>query len=272
MNYSSQKIPCSVGILTFNSSENLPKCLESVKDFAEVIICDGGSTDETLTIAKNFGAQIIEQDQTYKYSNNKISDFSGIRNQTLKAATKDWFLIVDSDEYLSEESACEIRGIIANDSEETPKLFHMLRKFEADGKVIDCAGTYPSYQPRFFHKSHVIEFRRKLHEKIVAKEGVLVGYLKKATIVPFSTNLSDLEEKFDYYLNIVKERVSKSTKKDLLKSIYFEIRAICARWVKVTRNAFFCKGNKMPIKFEILSTVHSLKIILIILKTIVKKR
>ena len=44
-NNASEKINCSVGILTFNSEETLLKCLESVSDFSEIIICDGGNTD-----------------------------------------------------------------------------------------------------------------------------------------------------------------------------------------------------------------------------------
>jgi len=48
------KIKCSVGILTFNSGDNLEKCLKSLSDFDEIIVCDGGSADSTVEIAKKF--------------------------------------------------------------------------------------------------------------------------------------------------------------------------------------------------------------------------
>ena len=55
-------IPCTVGILTFNNEATLNRALDSVEGFAEVIISDGGSTDETLSIARSRGVQILSQD------------------------------------------------------------------------------------------------------------------------------------------------------------------------------------------------------------------
>jgi glycosyltransferase involved in cell wall biosynthesis len=51
-----EKIRCSVGILTYNSGKNLRRALESVKNFSNIIIADGGSTDDTLQIAAEYGA------------------------------------------------------------------------------------------------------------------------------------------------------------------------------------------------------------------------
>ncbi|MBI2603994.1 MAG: glycosyltransferase, partial [Candidatus Harrisonbacteria bacterium] len=55
------KIPCSVGVLTLNSAKTLARCLESFKDFAEIIVCDGNSTDDTVAIAKKYGAKVVKQ-------------------------------------------------------------------------------------------------------------------------------------------------------------------------------------------------------------------
>ena len=59
-----EKIPCSVSILTLNSANGLRACLESLKDFGEIIICDGNSTDDTRDIARSFGAKVIKQYDT----------------------------------------------------------------------------------------------------------------------------------------------------------------------------------------------------------------
>jgi len=40
-------IKATVGILTFNSAKYLHHCLNSVKDFNEILIVDGGSKDGT---------------------------------------------------------------------------------------------------------------------------------------------------------------------------------------------------------------------------------
>ena len=47
------KIKCSIGILTLNCEDTLARCLENLRDFDEIIVCDGNSTDKTIGIAKN---------------------------------------------------------------------------------------------------------------------------------------------------------------------------------------------------------------------------
>ncbi len=56
----------TVIIPTFNEADNLKLLLEDLspqKDDHEIIIADGGSDDNTLTVAENFGAKIIRSDQ-----------------------------------------------------------------------------------------------------------------------------------------------------------------------------------------------------------------
>ena len=86
-------IPCTVGILTKNSGLSLRRTLESVKDFLEIIICDGGSTDDTIAIAREYGARIVPQNKEFLDTDGYIQDFSAVRNQTLAAATFDWYSI-----------------------------------------------------------------------------------------------------------------------------------------------------------------------------------
>jgi len=91
-----RRIQCSVGILTLNSETTIKAVLESVRNFAEIIICDGGSTDETLSLARAYGAKVIVQAPEFK-EGNKIIDFSGVRDQTLAVARNPWFFYLDSD-------------------------------------------------------------------------------------------------------------------------------------------------------------------------------
>ena len=58
------KIPASVGILTLNSAKEIPRAFESIKDFDDIYICDGNSTDGTQDIARSFGARIVKQFDT----------------------------------------------------------------------------------------------------------------------------------------------------------------------------------------------------------------
>lgn len=267
-----EKINCSVGILTFNSGLTLRKCLESAKAFNEIIICDGGSTDDTLQIAQEFGCIIILQDDVYKYDNGKIADFSGVRNQTLDVATNEWFLILDSDEFLTEAVVSEIKGIVdSNHLDSESKLFQMPRKLQVEGVIIDYASSYPGYQPRFFHKPSMLRFGRKLHEKIIPKPGVKVGFLKEATIAPVELDYKAWSDKFSYYLNIERERSREAKKTNLLKSSFGSFKSALSRIYKIFKYSFFKNGNKMPLKFEIMLIKYSLSLSLIFLGAFAKK-
>ena len=51
----------SIIILTFNEEQHLPRLMNSIKELnAPVFILDSGSTDNTLKIAKEFGAKVIK--------------------------------------------------------------------------------------------------------------------------------------------------------------------------------------------------------------------
>ena len=97
-------INATVGILTFNSAKYLYKCLNSVKNFNEILIIDGGSKDETLKIAKKFKCKIKQQPQKFKFKNNKIKDFSKLRDHILKLSKNDLVLFLDSDEFLNKSA------------------------------------------------------------------------------------------------------------------------------------------------------------------------
>ena len=83
----------SVVIHTYNSEKYLERCLESVKDADEIIICDMHSTDRTIEIAEKFKCKIV-------YHEN-VGYAEPARNFANSQVTSDYFLILDSDEYAS---------------------------------------------------------------------------------------------------------------------------------------------------------------------------
>lgn len=101
----------SVVLATFNEEDNLPGCLASVRGLAdELVIVDGGSSDKTIEIAKQFGARLIKADNPPVFHINK--------QKALEAASGEWILQLDADERVTKELAREIKKVVGmSDSE-----------------------------------------------------------------------------------------------------------------------------------------------------------
>lgn len=243
-----EKIACTVGILTFNSEETLERTLESVKDFSEIIVCDGGSTDLTLEVAKEYGCRVIFQDSKFKRGDGKIKDFSGVRNQTLDVASHEWFFYIDSDELISENLAEEINDVILKSKE--PRAFWIPRKYMVKGLVIDCAATYPSRQMRLFHRDGVNRFIKTIHERIEVKKETPVSELQNVMLIPMTTDVVAIQNKWNYYLDLEEERVGSIGLLTWFRMCTQNFKISTLYMFRLLRNMFFCRGNKMPISLE----------------------
>src|ERR1700719_249936 len=54
------KLPVSVIIPVRNEAQNLPRCLQALKDVGEVYVIDSQSTDDTVEIARSHGAKVVQ--------------------------------------------------------------------------------------------------------------------------------------------------------------------------------------------------------------------
>ena len=99
------KIQLSLCMIVKNEEKNLGSCLDSVKDIVdEMIILDTGSSDNTVQIAKSFGAEI----HNFEWCN----DFSAARNESIKFARGKWILWMDADEQFDDKSKEELNSIL----------------------------------------------------------------------------------------------------------------------------------------------------------------
>ncbi len=172
-----QSIQASVGILTFNSGKTIRRALESVRDFDDIVLCDGGSSDETLAIAEEFAARVIRQDAQFLREDGRIKDYSGVRNQMEDAAKYDWFLYIDSDETISEGLREEIREVAASDTKNL--AYRVPIQLIIDGKKILYSSHYPGYQYRFFNRKSGARFIKPVHERVhIDPEKISVGTFK----------------------------------------------------------------------------------------------
>ena len=242
------KIQCTVGILTFNSGQTIKAALESVRDFAEVIVCDGGSTDETLSLARAYGAKVIVQAPEFKGEGNKIADFSGVRNQMLSAASYPWFFSLDSDELMTPALQAEIETLIS--SGHPAAAFWVPRKYTIKGDVIDCAATYPTRQMRFFNRNAVTGFIKTIHERIEPHHGAPVFTLKNLMLVPFNPDPLFHRRKWQHYIDLEVARLGRVSFWGWLKMCADNFKISLLYAFRYFRNLFFCRGRRMPWRLE----------------------
>ena len=143
----------SLTMIVKNEEKHLARCLDSVKHIVdEMIIADTGSNDRTIEIAKSFGACVYD----FKW----INDFSAARNFSFEKSSGDWNLVLDADEY------------ITNDCRDTIRQF--IKSGPAIGKIsrTDCFYRDSELQHRVTHLSRLapktVYYEGKVHEQLVS--------------------------------------------------------------------------------------------------------
>ncbi|MCR4311235.1 MAG: glycosyltransferase [Candidatus Taylorbacteria bacterium] len=252
------KIKCTVGILTFNSDTTIKATLESVRHFAEIVVCDGGSTDETLSLARAYGAKVIVQAPEYKGEGNKLVDFSGVRNQMLSVASHPWFFSLDSDELMTPSLEAEIETCIT--SRQKPTAFWVPRKYMLDDEVVLCASTYPTQQMRFFHCEAVKTFIKTIHEKIEVKPNAPVETLENFMLVPMNPDPMFHRAKWQHYIELEAKRRRRISLWEWVLVCVENAKISSLYFFRFVRNLFLCRGKRIPWKLEWERHVYHLQI------------
>ncbi len=148
----------SVIIITKNEEKMIAEAIESA-DFADkVIVADGGSDDNTVAIAKQAGAEVVEVKQ-------KKLNFSRWRNQALKYADSDWVLYLDADERITEKLKAKLEEIINKNQIPKYSAYAIPRENYYLGKRVRHGGSWPDYVIRLFYKPKFKQWQGKLHEQ-----------------------------------------------------------------------------------------------------------
>lgn len=179
----------SVVTVVWNEEKNLPKMLESVKDFADeiVIVVDEDSNDDTAKIAKKYTKQVF----THKH----VGIVEPLRNFALKKATGDWILLLDADEIVTLELGAKIQEIVKDNNCDYVLI---PRKNIIFGKWITSNHWWPDYVYRLFKKDavrwdndiHSLPFTRGKEEKIEALEDLALVHYNYPSVENFIEKLN----------------------------------------------------------------------------------
>ena len=158
------KIKISACYIVKNNAEELKISLQSLCDSVdEIIVVDTGSTDNTVEVAKSFGAKIFFREWD--------NDFSAPRNLALSHVGGDWIIFLDSDEYFSDETKKNIRPVIERLEEfkKNALLVHLVNIDKNFGdKVLD-----ENFVMRIMKNQANLHYIGKIHEELRAGKNIL---------------------------------------------------------------------------------------------------
>ncbi len=180
----------SVILITKNESHNIRDCLDTVRFASEWIVVDSGSTDNTVSLAKEFGATVIQTDHW--------PGFGPQKNKALSAATGDWILSIDADERITPELAEEIKRIIQ--SPDTCDAYEIQRHSWYCGKFIRHGDWSKDYVLRLFKRNHAQFTNDLVHERLITdgKTGRLNATMKHYSYLSFSQVLQKIDSYTEY--------------------------------------------------------------------------
>ncbi|MDR2893740.1 MAG: glycosyltransferase family 2 protein [Deltaproteobacteria bacterium] len=96
----------SVAIISFNEEANIRRTLEAIRPLAdEIVVLDSFSTDNTVSIARELGAQVFQA---------PWPGYIEQKNACLEKCNGEWVLSLDCDEVVSPELAESIRQAMNN--------------------------------------------------------------------------------------------------------------------------------------------------------------
>ena len=185
----------SVITLTLNEEANIGTCLESVKWADELIIVDSGSTDKTVTIARQYGASVCSSDW---------EGYGHAKNRALTRVTKDWVLWLDADERVTPELADEIRTIVSSGTNDIAG-YSVARRAYFLGRWIKHCGWYPARVVRLFRRDKGRFAEKKVHEYLILDGPVAT--LRHDLFHFTDPNLFHYFQKFNRYTSLAAEEM-----------------------------------------------------------------
>jgi glycosyltransferase involved in cell wall biosynthesis len=176
-----KKLPITVLIAIKNEAVNLPRCLSSLGLADRVVIVDSQSTDDSVRIAMEHGAEVVQFKYMGRYPKKRQWALENININT------PWVFLMDADELISLDLWTEIEHVISQSS--SPDAFFVKKEFHFLGQKIRYGGF--SFSAVLLFRKGKARFERlfedalsgldmEVHERIIVSG--TVGALKNSLI------------------------------------------------------------------------------------------
>jgi glycosyltransferase involved in cell wall biosynthesis len=145
-------------LITLNEEKNLAKCLESLIFCKEIIIVDGGSSDQTVEIAKSYAAKVFVEAEWRGFGIQKSIALSKAQNE--------WVFSIDADEIAS----AELKSSICRAIEENNFAgFYINRRNKFLGRWMRHGGWHPDMVLRLAKRKECFFDETPIHERLLVR-------------------------------------------------------------------------------------------------------
>lgn len=135
-------LPITLCVSTRNAAAHLPGCIESVCEWvSEIVVVDMESEDETLDLARSYGAKIV--------SVPNAGWAEPGRQAGIDAATQPWILVLDADERAAPGLAAVVAELVGREELAGVQLARQNFQF---GWWVPSSGLWPDWQLRLFRR------------------------------------------------------------------------------------------------------------------------
>ena len=185
----------------------MPRCLESIRWVDEILVLDSESTDETVSIAKKFGARVFQF---------PWEGFGKQKQKGLEQASGEWILSVDADEVVTPGLEAEVRTMLS--SENGTVGYFLKRKAFFLNRFVRHGGWYPGWVLRLFKKEKGCFTPAAVHETVILDGPA--GRLKSDLLHYTDPHFSHYLAKLNRYTDLsARELFAKGKKGTLFKII-----------------------------------------------------
>ena len=141
-----RSVPVSILVPVKNEERNIVECLRRCNWATEVVVVDSRSTDGTIALSQAMGADV------YQFNYDRKTGWPKKKNWALECIPwkNEWVMILDADEYMTEELAEEIRQVVTGEWKPTHGAragcgdgFWVNRRFMFLGRWLKGCGYYP---------------------------------------------------------------------------------------------------------------------------------
>jgi glycosyltransferase involved in cell wall biosynthesis len=177
-------VPLTVIIPTLNEAAQIGECVGRARWADEIIVADGGSTDDTVSLARRLGVQVLERTGP---------TIAAQRNAAIAQARNQWILAIDADERISPELEQEIPRVLRAP---THPAYRIRRRNFFLGEEVTRGHWGKDWVIRLFTRDRRY-IEQRVHERLesVAEPGNLEGCLDH---IPYR-DLSHQLEKMNRY-------------------------------------------------------------------------